>query len=92
MVLDSGSSELWVDPDCSTASRASEGGDGEAETVDSPTTDPAFCEAVGRYDPSKSDTAERIDSSTTFQYADYTSVTINYYQDTIDIGGRLFWT
>lgn len=86
VVLDSGSSELWVDPDCSTASRAS-GGDGENETVDTPTTDPAFCRAVGRYDPSKSNSAQKLDAGTTFQYADYTAVTVNYYSDDISIGG-----
>lgn len=83
VVLDTGSSELWVDPDCSTASRV---GDDE-NAVDSDASSPDYCESIGRYDPSSSSTAEDLNEGAVFGYADYTTIELNYYTDTIDIGG-----
>lgn len=90
VVLDTGSYELWVDPDCSTASRVnstgSDGGDSNSAT-DSDVTSPQYCESIGRYDPSSSSTAEALDKGSVFRYADSTTIEVNYYTDTIDIGG-----
>ncbi|KAF3766172.1 acid protease [Cryphonectria parasitica EP155] len=77
VVLDTGSSELWVDPDCSTASRE----------ADSDATSPQYCESIPRYDPASSSTSEALNEGTTFSYADTTTIELNYYTDTIDIGG-----
>lgn len=82
VVLDTGSSELWVDPDCSTASRA----EMSTNTVDSDVTSPEYCESIGRYDPSSSSTAEALDEGAVFGYADDTTVEVDYYTDTIGIG------
>lgn len=97
VALDTGSSELWVDPDCSTASRggggnngtdASDGGDTATDSQsDSDSSSPAYCESIGRYDPTSSSTSEALGEGTVFQYADTTTVELNYYTDTIDIGG-----
>lgn len=83
VVLDTGSFELWVDPDCSTASRAN----GDENAVDSDASSPDYCDSVGRYDPSSSSTAEALDEGAVFGYADYTTIEVNYYTDSIDIGG-----
>lgn len=91
VVLDTGSFELWVDPDCSTASRInSTGSEDESDTtdeVDSPVSSPQYCETISRYDPSSSSSAEPLGSGAVFRYADTTTIEINYYTDTIDIGG-----
>lgn len=92
VVLDTGSFELWVDPDCSTASRVvATGSDADSSdtivTVDSPVSSPHYCKKIGRYDPSTSSSAEALGSGAVLRYADTTTIEINYYTDTIDIGG-----
>lgn len=87
--IDTGSDELWVDPDCSTASRdnstSSDSGDDGDSDID--TSSPAYCERIGRYDPSKSSTAKALNTGNVFVYADDTTIELNYYTDTIEIGG-----
>lgn len=85
VILDTGSSELWVDPDCSTAARGnvtdSDGVSGnEAGSPD-------YCESIGRYDPGSSSTSENLEKGDVFVYADHTTIELNYYTDNIDIGG-----
>jgi hypothetical protein len=50
--LDTGSFELWVNPDCTTVSGA----------------DAVFCERVGQYDTSKSSTATALGTTKTLRY------------------------
>ncbi|RDA96207.1 putative aspartyl protease [Ophiocordyceps camponoti-saundersi (nom. inval.)] len=79
VLVDTGSSELWVNPDCSTA----------------PTEDQQRqCDSFGRYDPSQSQTpAQGPLGSEDIKYGDpsdastQTSVTIQYYRDTVSLGG-----
>lgn len=52
MQLDTGSFELWVNPDCTTVEGA----------------DAVFCERVGQYDASKSSTAVSLGTSRTLRY------------------------
>lgn len=52
MQLDTGSFELWVNPDCSTVT----GGDA------------AFCERAGQYDTTKSSTAKALGTTRTLRY------------------------
>lgn len=80
-----GSTELWVDPDCDTASRESV--DDEGNSMDSQASSPTYCESIGRYDPSSSTSAKDLQHGTEFVYADGTTIEVNYYTDTIEIGG-----
>ncbi|GKT49798.1 candidapepsin-3 [Colletotrichum spaethianum] len=50
--LDTGSFELWVNPDCTVLAAS----------------DQRFCEAVGFYDPARSSTAEPMQTSKTLRY------------------------
>lgn len=79
-----GSFELWVDPDCNTASRST---DTDSDGGDSDASSPQYCETIGRYDPSLSTSAVALDEGNTFIYADGTTIEVNYYTDTIGIGG-----
>lgn len=57
-----GSFELWVDPNCDTASRLGDEADSdEGSTADSDASSPEYCKSIGRYDPSSSSTAEALD-------------------------------
>ncbi|KAM7219581.1 Aspartic peptidase domain containing protein [Rhypophila decipiens] len=91
VAVDTGSSELWINPDCSRSSRARNmtGTDGTpVMVVDSELTDPAECRKRGRYDQEKSSTAETSKlKGQTIQYGDFTTVEIGYVADTITIGG-----
>ncbi|KAH8897887.1 acid protease [Thozetella sp. PMI_491] len=90
VVVDSGSIELWVDPDCSTGRKPDpkDTSSGSTNGVDNPDEDPDFCDKVGRYDHSKSSTAKTTDvKDKTIKYADFTTVDVTYYQDTLSIGG-----
>jgi hypothetical protein len=77
VLVDTGSSELWVNPDCSTASTS----DQEAQ-----------CESFGQYDPSASRDAqgpfgsERIDYGDPTDPSTLTSVNIRYYRDDLAFG------
>jgi hypothetical protein len=47
-----------------------------------------MCKKRGRYDPSKSSSAKDPDlEGSRFQYGDFTTATVNYVQDKIQIGG-----
>jgi len=90
VVVDTGSYELWVNPDCSKSSRAKNTTiDGKVTiTVDSPLSDPEACRKRGRYDGSKSSSANKADvKNTVFTYGDQTTVAIEYAKDKIAIGG-----
>lgn len=65
--LDTGSFELWVNPNCSNL-RSS--------------TDRRFCDAVGSYDPSESKSSRRLSGTKTLQYG-IGSADIQYVTDDI---------
>lgn len=69
--LDTGSFELWVNPDCS---------DYEAPT------DLRFCRAVGFYDPTSSSSAVGLAGTKTLKYG-IGSAHIQYVTDTIGLEG-----
>ncbi len=93
VILDTGSFELWVDPDCSRASRTgnvSSTQNSDVTAVDGILADPNYCKQVGRYDPHASSASTDMKSripGRTLSYGDFTSVTINYYQDTLSLAG-----
>lgn len=86
VVLDTGSSGLWVNPTCSTAA-----GDNVTDSEGGPANDqrhsPDYCKSIGRYDPIFSPTAFDLENGDTFVYADNTTAEVNYYTDNISIGG-----
>ncbi|KAI1150578.1 aspartic peptidase domain-containing protein [Nemania diffusa] len=69
--LDTGSFELWVNPNCTNL----EG-----------TSDVAFCNAIGRYDPSSSSSAVESSSTKTLRYG-IGSANIQYVTDTVGLAG-----
>lgn len=83
VVLDSGSIELWVNPNCDNVNKANDPKVvSNTNGVDNPDNDADYCDKVGRYDPTKSSTVKSPGlKDTTFQYADFTSADITYYQD-----------
>lgn len=91
VIVDTGSYELWVNPDCDHSSHAkNETIDGRIYvTVDTPMSDPVACRNRGRYDPSKSSSSSKPQDmkDTIFQYADFTTAEIKYEKDKIAIGG-----
>ena len=90
VAVDTGSHELWVNPDCSKSSRAGNVTvNGQTVTyIDTPLSDPGECRKRGRYDGSKSSTrgdTELEDSE--FAYVDGTAVSVTYVKDKITVGG-----
>lgn len=79
VMLDTGSFELWVDPDCSKA-----GGDVSPEDV---AHSPEFCKSIGRYDPELSPTAKNLQQGGHLLYGDNATVDFNSYTDNVRIGG-----
>ncbi|KAI0148366.1 aspartic peptidase domain-containing protein [Xylariaceae sp. FL1272] len=69
--LDTGSFELWVNPDCNTLESS---------------TDVRFCQAVGRYDPSASSTAVELPGTKLLEYA-IGNASVEYVTDTISLTG-----
>ena len=69
--LDTGSFELWVNPNCSTLATA---------------IDTRFCESVGHYDPGASSTSTQLDGSKTLVYG-IGSARIDYVTDDIALSG-----
>ncbi|RYC56307.1 hypothetical protein CHU98_g9898 [Xylaria longipes] len=69
--LDTGSFELWVNPNCATLQG---------------TSDVRFCRAVGHYDPSSSSTAVELAATKTLRYG-IGSANIQYVVDTIGLAG-----
>ncbi|KAF4119801.1 Eukaryotic aspartyl protease [Geosmithia morbida] len=67
--LDTGSFELWVNPDCSTLTSSA---------------DRAFCEGAGHYTPSDSSTSRDAGTSNTLTYG-IGSANISYYVDSIGL-------
>ena len=67
--LDTGSSELWVNPDCSSLSTSG---------------DKTFCQAVGQYDPDESSTSKKSGGSQVLNYG-VGSADITYYVDDIGL-------
>lgn len=58
------------------------------ESVDGPLGDPAYCKLLGHYDPSTSSTASKPAlPGHVIGYGDFTSVTVNYYQDQLTLAG-----
>ena len=79
VLLDTGSTELWVNPDCSKVRIESQYKD---------------CVSFGQYDPSESKTppigpfgGEQINYGDASDVTTQTSVQITYYTDDIDLGG-----
>ncbi|KXJ88940.1 aspartic peptidase domain-containing protein [Microdochium bolleyi] len=71
VLLDTGSYELWVNPDC---------------TVLKNEQDRHFCQALGHYNSSASSTAVSLGENRTLQYG-VGSVSFDYYTETIGLGG-----
>ncbi|KAI1773646.1 acid protease [Hypoxylon cercidicola] len=69
--LDTGSFELWVNPDCSDLRGSA---------------DVRFCRAVGHYDSASSSTATQLATSKTLRYG-IGSANIQYVTDDIGLGG-----
>ncbi|KAI5856795.1 acid protease [Durotheca rogersii] len=69
--LDTGSFELWVNPDCSNLKGSA---------------DVRFCRAVGHYNPSSSSTAKQVAGTKTLRYG-IGSALIQYVQDDIALTG-----
>ncbi|KAI1120323.1 aspartic peptidase domain-containing protein [Nemania abortiva] len=69
--LDTGSFELWVNPDCTNLQG---------------TSDVRFCDAVGHYDPSSSSSAVQLSSTKTLRYG-IGSANIQYVTDTVGLAG-----
>ncbi len=69
--LDTGSDELWLDPDCSAVSN---------------TASAQFCSTVGVYDPTKSSTFTDLDQTKPLAYG-IGEVQIEYVTDNVVISG-----
>ncbi|KAJ1337421.1 candidapepsin [Microdochium nivale] len=70
VLLDTGSYELWVNPDCTALQNEQ---------------DQRFCQALGHYDASASSTAVSLGENKTLQYG-IGSVTFDYYTETVGLG------
>ena len=98
VAVDTGSSELWVNPDCSKSSRASNKtiNDQTYITVDSVLTDPEQCRRRGTYDQSKSSSSKKATfngkelEDDIIQYGDMTTVDMAYVEDKFSIAGTFF--
>ncbi|KAK3381816.1 aspartic peptidase domain-containing protein [Podospora didyma] len=98
VAVDTGSSELWVNPDCSKASRASNKTiNGQIYiTVDDTLSDPEQCRKRGEYDQSKSSSAKKATfngqelKDNIIQYGDMTTVETAYVEDKFSIAGLQF--
>lgn len=89
VIFDTGSQELWVNPDCSTASRANISLSNGQPTIviDGPSTDPELCKKRPRYDQSKSSTAKTTNlTDSESEYIDGAAVRYSYVRDRIAIG------
>jgi hypothetical protein len=87
VVLDTGSYELWVNPDCSKASLVTAD---TGNAVDGPLTDPQKCRERGQYDPSRSSSMKTAGmAGKEFVYGGGTSVMVNYVKDKLNIGGKM---
>lgn len=73
VILDTGSFELWVNPNCSLAATGSQYN-----------TD--LCEITGRYNPTLSNTSVKLDQDYTATYGKG-STNGSYYSDTVEVGG-----
>ncbi|KAF4124535.1 Eukaryotic aspartyl protease [Geosmithia morbida] len=78
VLVDTGSSELWINPNCSTAPSESQARE---------------CRTFGQYDPDKSTTppvgpfgSEQLNYGDSTDPKTQTSVSIQYYRDTLSIG------
>ncbi|KAI1827402.1 aspartic peptidase domain-containing protein [Xylaria intraflava] len=69
--LDTGSFELWVNPDCSDLAWSS---------------DMRFCQAAGHYDPSSSSSSAELATSKSLTYG-IGSANIRYFTDTVGLAG-----
>jgi hypothetical protein len=76
LILDTGSSETWVDPECSTASTAKQ---------------VLECESYPTYDPYNSSTAVDLGYTFDLSYGKG-SASGEYLEDTFYIGGISSWT
>lgn len=85
VILDTGSDELWVDPDCSAAA-ADKVTDSDGVSADDQRHSPEYCESLGRYDPALSPTAKVLNSGGSIDN-DPVEVILTYYNDNIAIGG-----
>ncbi|PHH72657.1 hypothetical protein CDD80_4397 [Ophiocordyceps camponoti-rufipedis] len=81
VLVDTGSSELWVNPDCSSAPTESQ---------------KRQCNSFGRYEPSQSNTpptgphgSEDIKYGDPSDASTQTSVSIDYYRDVVSLGGAV---
>jgi hypothetical protein len=71
--IDTGSAELWVDPQCATAAESQQ----------------ALCQNYGYYDPDSSSSAQGpADETGGVAYGDGSNATFAYFQDTVTLGGK----
>ena len=73
VLIDTGSDELWINPDCSTA-----GSD----------TNEAFCNTLPRFDPAKSSSVNNTGEKGQITYG-RGQVSFDYLADQVSIGGEL---
>lgn len=85
--LDTGSFELWVDPDCSKAAPYNPFLGNYSASPNDVLHSPEYCKSIGRYDPALSPTAKDLHKGDQLFYADNTTVELNYYTDNVHIGG-----
>lgn len=82
VMLDTGSFELWVNPDCSKAAPYI----GADVPPDDVLHSPDFCKSIGRYDPALSPTAKNLQQGGHLLYGDNATVDFNSYTDNVRIG------
>lgn len=68
--LDTGSTELWINPDCNTA----------------PPSEKTFCQSIPKYNPSASTTSKKLTESFDLEYVDGSYALGLYYTDDLKLG------
>lgn len=83
--LDTGSYELWVNPNCFTAALFHES-DADKISGIGVLHPSEYCKSVGRYDPASSPTAKYLNERAFLSYADNSTAGIYLYTDNLGIG------
>lgn len=84
--LDTGSYELWVDPNCFTEARFNESNTDNFSGID--VLHPSeYCNSISRYDPASSPTAKYLNERAFLSYADNSTADIYFHTDDLGIGG-----
>ncbi|POS75034.1 hypothetical protein DHEL01_v206578 [Diaporthe helianthi] len=80
VILDTGNSDLWVNPDCSTVGHPY---DFDIDGLQSS----GFCKSIPRYVPDSSTTAEKLTDRKYFRYGDNSTADVKFYVDNLGIDG-----